>query len=187
MNSTFVTFTVPPPALVTVKSVSSLGWPGRMIVHDALVGASVAMAAMPLLDEALDAPPLPPLPPPPDATELDDWTVDAAEASVSLSPPQATAAKKHKAMLGTIARGETRTIDGSYKFGPRSATPAAGGAAPTWGWKADGDPRGGPKTGTIQGRTATLDAEGTTLTLSGETGCGADTLVTLTVTSYVCE
>ena len=43
------------------------------------------------------------------------------------------------------------------------------------------------ETGAIQGRTATLDADGTTLTLSGETGCGADTLVTMTVTSYVCE
>ena len=43
------------------------------------------------------------------------------------------------------------------------------------------------ETGAIQGRTATLDADGTTLTLSGDTGCGADTLVAMTVTSYVCE
>ncbi len=43
------------------------------------------------------------------------------------------------------------------------------------------------ETGAVQGRTATLDAGGTTLTVTGDTGCGADKLVTMTVTSYVCE
>jgi hypothetical protein len=42
-------------------------------------------------------------------------------------------------------------------------------------------------TGAMQGRTATVSADGSTLSLTGATGCGADTLITATVTSYVCE
>jgi hypothetical protein len=42
-------------------------------------------------------------------------------------------------------------------------------------------------TGAMQGRTATVSADGSTLSLTGETGCGADKLITATVTSYVCE
>ena len=57
---------IPPPVLVTVKRVSSLGVPGKIIVHDAMAGVRFAKAGMPLLDEAvavvddaLEAPPIP--------------------------------------------------------------------------------------------------------------------------------
>jgi hypothetical protein len=43
------------------------------------------------------------------------------------------------------------------------------------------------ETGALQGRTATVSADGATLSLTGETGCGGDKLITATVTSYVCE
>jgi len=43
------------------------------------------------------------------------------------------------------------------------------------------------QTGALQGRTATVSADGLTLSLTGETGCGSDNLVTATVTYYVCE
>jgi len=43
------------------------------------------------------------------------------------------------------------------------------------------------ETGAVQGRTASVSADGLTLSLTGETGCGADKLVTTTVTVFVCE